>query len=264
MRTLRKFGMALFAVLVCTNFAACSSDDDTASNGVGGKKMSKLVYENYSSYTIETETMTFDYDVDGKLVLASCNDYDNRIFEFNWSDDMIERICLNDNYSPRCYILKNNLVQKEKVKADFDFGDRFVYNGANRLEQWTEPSTLYEYTYTTSATWDGDKLMSITTKKGNQIIEKETITYGGRCSAGYNPLILYLFYGDELFYAHPELLGLRNNQLPISVTTESYYSGDKSVETYNYEYEFDAAGYITKIVGKVDNEILRAWTITWE
>ncbi|MBQ2123345.1 MAG: DUF4595 domain-containing protein [Bacteroidaceae bacterium] len=261
MRTLRKFGMALFAVLVCANFAACSSDD-TASNGVGGKKMSKLVYEKYRSYTTAAETTTFDYGVDGKLVLASCDDYDNHIFEFNWSDDMIERICLNDNSSPRGYILKNNLVQK--VKADHDFGDRFVYNGANILEQWMEPSTSYEYTYTTSATWDGDKLMSITTKGGNQITRKKTITYGGRCSAGYNPLILYLFYDGELFYAHPELLGLRNNQLPVSVTTESFYSGDNSVETCNYEYEFDDAGYITKIVGKVDNEILRTWTITWE
>ena len=260
MRTLRKFGMALFAVLVCANFAACSSDDDTASNGVGGKKMSKLVYENYSSYTTVAETMTFDYDVDGKLVLAS-NDYDNRIFEFNWSEDMIERICLSDNYSSRDYILKNNLVQKVDHDYDYDMGDRFVYNGANRLEQRIEPSTLYEYTYTTSATWDGDKLMSITSKAGDRIISKEIITYGGRCSAGYNPLIVSLFYGKELFYAHPELLGLRTNQLPVSVT---YYSSDNSVKTYNYEYEFDAASYITKIVEKVDNEIVRAWTITWE
>lgn len=49
----------------------------------------------------------------------------------------------------------------------------------------------------------------------------------------------------------------------MSVTRESYY-GDKRVKTYNYEYEFDAAGYITKIVGKVDNEIEDDWTITWE
>ena len=115
-----------------------------------------------------------------------------------------------------------------------------------------------------SLKWDGDKLTSVTSyDEDNSLEYKQTITYNGCCNAGYNPLIVDIVCKDVLTYAHPELFGLRSTQLPSSITTES---DEVWIETgtRNYEYEFDEAGYITKIVGKVETEIVETWTVTWE
>ena len=48
MKTLRLVGMALFAVLMCVNFASCSSDDDPTEESpqyelvTSGKKLEKI------------------------------------------------------------------------------------------------------------------------------------------------------------------------------------------------------------------------------
>jgi hypothetical protein len=65
-----------------------------------------------------------------------------------------------------------------------------------------------------------------------------------------------------LAYAHPALFGLRSPQLPTSITTKDY--DENTTETHSYEYEFDDEGYITKITGRTENEIVETWNITWE
>lgn len=262
------FGKLALAVLVCTGFVACSSDDETTNpNGgvISGKKITMLVQEEYNQngYT-NTETYILDYDVDGKLFVVFYNGVSGMnglnytyesTHEYTWSNDAI----YTDGEIKGGYVLKNNLIQK----VNDPHGETFTYNNSKRLANWKEYGGSIETTYTTSLTWEGDKLISMTHKLGNTIREKETITYGGCCNAGYNPLIAKLAYGGVLFYAHPELLGLRSAQLPISITTESDEIWSET-GTRNYEYEFDEAGYITKIVGKVESEIVETWTITWE
>lgn len=242
------FGKLALAVLVCTGFVACSSDDDETTNPnggvIGGKKITMLVHEQKGL------TLTFDYDSEGKLVMASEN---NRKLEYTWSDDAIDYTI---NWGKlRSYVLKNNLVQKDMAN---DGSDYFYYNSAGQLKKWSPDGDAI------SLTWDGDKLTSVTSyDEDNSLEYKQTITYGGCCNAGYNPLIVNVVCDDEIAYAHPELFGLRSTQLPSSITTES---DEVWIETgtRNYEYEFDEAGYITKIVGKVESEIVETWTITWE
>lgn len=243
------FGKLALAVLVCTGFVACSSDDDETTNPNGGvisgKKITRLVHEE------KDLTLTFDYDSEGKLVMASEN---HRKLEYTWSDDAIDYTINRGQL--RSYVLKNNLVQKD-VDED-GWSDNFYYNSARRLKKWSPDGDQ------TSLTWDGDKLTSVTSYDEDNTFEyKQTITYNGCCNAGYNPLIVDIVCEDVLTYAHPELFGLRSTQLPSSVTTESSVNWKKA-ETRNYEYEFDEAGYITKIVGKVESEIVETWTITWE
>lgn len=247
MKTLKKFGKLALAVLVCTGFVACGSDDDETTNPNGGvigsKKITMLVDEQ------EGRTLAFDYDSEGKLSLASETDrWNNRMLEYTWSNDAIDYTMNGGKL--RSYVLNNNLVQKD---VTHDGADYYFYNSAKQLKKWTADGDPF------SLIWDGDKLISFTS--ANEY--KQTITYSGRCNAGYNPLIVNIVCDDELTYAHPELFGLRSAQLPISVTTESSVNWKKA-ETRNYEYEFDEAGYITKIVGKVESEIVETWTITWE
>lgn len=242
------FGKLALAVLVCTGFVACGSDDDETTNPnggvIGGKKITMLVHEQ------KDLTLTFDYDSEGKLVMASEND---RKLEYTWSDDAIDYTI---NWGKlRSYVLKNNIVQKDMTN---DGSDYFYYNSAGQLKKWSPDGDIV------SLTWDGDKLTSVTRYDEDNTFEyKQTITYNGCCNAGYNPLIVDIVCEDVLTYAHPELFGLRSTQLPSSITTVSNVYNPKT-GTRNYEYEFDESGYITKIVGKVESEIVETWTITWE
>lgn len=242
------FGKLALAVLVCTGFVACGSDDDETTNPnggvIGGKKITMLVHEQ------KDLTLTFDYDSEGKLVMASEND---RKLEYTWSDDVIDYTI---NWGKlRSYVLKNNIVQKDMTN---DGSDYFYYNSAGQLKKWSPDGDIV------SLTWDGDKLTSVTRYDEDNTFEyKQTITYNGFCNAGYNPIIVDIVCEDVLTYAHPELFGLRSTQLPSSITTVSNVYNPET-GTRNYEYEFDESGYITKIVGKVESEIVETWTITWE
>ena len=62
-----------------------------------------------------------------------------------------------------------------------------------------------------------------------------TITYEKSCRKGYFPLsiIMDLEFNFYLYFAHPELLGLRTSQLPASVT---YTYDDNSSSTHRYSY----------------------------
>lgn len=244
------FGKLALAVLVCTGFVACSSDDDETTNPnggvIGGKKITMLVRE-------RAGIITFDYDSEGKLVMASNTDpFSDPRCEYTWSYNAIDYTISGRKH--RSYVLKNNLVQKD-VDED-GWSDYFYYNSASQLKKWSPDGGLI------SLEWDGDKLTSVTFyDEDNSLVAKQTITYGGCCNAGYNPLIVNVVDVDEIAYAHPELFGLRSTQLPSSITTEIY---EQIFTERNYEYEFDEAGYITKIVGKVESEIVETWTITWE
>ena len=76
MKTFRFIGMALFAVLMCVNFASCSSSEDDPTEEpeegdvvVSGKKIAKIV--GTSEESPYSETYTFSYDSKGRLIEAT-------------------------------------------------------------------------------------------------------------------------------------------------------------------------------------------------
>ena len=257
MKPLEKFNAAMFAVLLCANFSACN-DDDNESNGnvIDNKKITMLVYE-YNQYgRTDTETTTFDYNPEGKLSLATYTDNHSTTSEYTWHTDAIDFTTGRGNFES--YLLTNNLVQK----SDHPYGCTFTYNKSKQMSTWKEPGPSAETTWTNSITWDGEKITTITHALGNKIRSKTTFTYNTRSCSGYNPLIVDVVYSETLAYAHPALFGLRSPQLPTSITTKDY--DENTTETHNYEYEFDAEGYITKITGRTESEIVETWNITWE
>lgn len=243
MKTFRLIEMALVAVFMCVNFASCSSDDDPTEEKdenevvVSGKKISKIVTKTED----DTETVTFKYDNQGRVteVIEAYEEKDGNYiytFKFTWGDDVVK---VNENYDNGFYTdsyiltLKNGLVQSS------DNNETFTYNSSNRFikgqGEWS----------TTTAIWDGDKLVSVT--EGD--MDEATLTYGGNsCKKGYFPFIgsIIDFTCDYLFIAHPEIAGMRTTQLPTSVTWNYGYEEEKST----LSYEFDKEGYISKIIGK--------------
>ena len=254
MKTFRILGMALSAVLMCVNLASCSSDDDPTGekdeNGVvnSGKKIAKIVSESEEW----KETITFSYDDKGRLIQSTeIDEYDGekrtRSCQYIWGDDVV-KVNHEEGFS-YTFTLKNGLIQS------CDDGTTFTYNNSNRLIKYEEPG--YKSTYTTTAIWDGDKLMSISDEDDDY-----TYTYGETCKKGFCPSFAVMIYDDfyGLFYVHPELLGARSNHLPA---TETCKYGNE-IETETFTYNFDKEGYVSKIIVKLMDGATETCSITWE
>ena len=65
---------------------------------------------------------------------------------------------------------------------------------------------------------------------------------------------------NPLFMAHPEIIGVRTEQLPATITETL---NDGSTKIYTYSYTFDNEGYISKIE-IVNNEKKSTCILTWE
>ena len=105
-----------------------------------------------------------------------------------------------------------------------------------------------------TVTWDGDKLVSMDYENYQCRIKY------AKSHKGYSHLIASLIdwdYDAILIEAHPEIFGIRTNQLPASIEYEYNYSD--RIKTRNFEYEFDKDGYISKIKF-ASVEV----TLTWE
>ena len=62
MKTFRFIGMAIFAVLICVNFVACSSSDDDPTNEKEPTNENTTNQKLISSLTIEKTTFNFTYN----------------------------------------------------------------------------------------------------------------------------------------------------------------------------------------------------------
>ena len=263
MKTFRFIGMALFAVLMCVNFASCSSDDDPTEEKeeggvvVSGKKLVKIV--GTSKDSSDSETYTFKYDNKGRLIEAT-ESYlegsykDTETYTFTWGDDAIKVIAKGSDYTDNyTLILKNGLVQNDEND------NVFTYNSSNRIVKCSSGDNYGDGEF--SVIWDSDKLVSISMEN-----EDATLTYGTSCKKGYFPFFATILANDAdaaLFMAHPEIAGMRTNQLPTKLTWTDKYGS----ETSTFTYEFDKEGYISKIVGEEifdGSTETYTYTLTWQ
>ena len=253
MKTFRMVRMALMAVLMCVGFSSCSEDEEftNGENGITGKRLTRISYS-ANSYT------SFTYDNKKRLIEAK----DISKSEWYWRETMIwgddaVRINSTEIYEGEEYNGSDTYPIMNGLIRDYD-EYIYVYNQSDRLIKW---GTEYN---TTSIIWDGDKLVSVTKNIGDNYRKEIILTYKESCQKGYFPLLGYIIdvnQGLDIFFAHPELLGLRTTQLPESVTT---IHSDKSQSTDTYSYEFDNEGYISKITERTSNGKTYTYTLTWE
>ena len=255
MKTFRLIGAALLAVLMCANFASCSKDDDanTDTGGedvvVGEKKLVKMVSNE--------ETYTFSYDNEGRLSSAidtyDDGDYGYKdSYKFIWGDDAVVVKCEDEDGDTHTetYTLKNGLVQ-DCISGSYN--DTYSYNSSNRLIK----TEFDREDWTINAVWDKDKLVSVRYALEGSPRYSSILTYGETCKKGYFPLISNIIDLEEvLFIAHPEIVGIRTNQLPNT------YSPDD--EEISLTYEYDKEGYISKIKMKNKDGNTKTHTLTWK
>ena len=270
MKTFRLVSAALLAVLMCANFASCSKDDDANIDTggedvvVGEKKLVKM--DGTLSYDSDTYTYnyTFSYDNEGRLSSAiETYSYDNGngkseskySYKLIWGDDAVvvkyEKES-GDYTNTYTYTLKDGLVQNYITDSN---NGTYYYNSSNSLIK-------AEFTgkgYTINAVWNKDKLVSVRHSYANYGSGTPSIlTYGESCKKGYFPLISDIIgCEDVLFMAHPEIAGMRTNQLPNTYS----YADD---EEFSLTYEYDKEGYISKIKMKNEDGESETYTLTWK
>lgn len=240
-RILRNIGITLFSILICLNFTSCSNDNDSGIVAKG-KKLTKIVKGDWYIATL-------NYDNKGRLIEAYT---DSRSYLYVWEDSIINVI--NTSGSIYTLYIKNGLVKT------IDEDETLFYNNSKKL-------ITYKGNYNTlSCFWEKDKLSS---SKNSDRYNGFTVTFdydGISCPKGcFHPFFLTL-YGDDsgwlsdseirlLAYAHPELFGIQTTLLPATSNDDGYY--------YQYQYEFDRNGYVSKIIQQ-DEYSDDTYTLTWE
>lgn len=251
MRTFRLIETALLAILVCVNFIACSSDTPEPEKNEEGvvtnqKKLVEIIIP--EEETIQKE---YFYDDEGRLTKATHRDGSTYIYYWDTNTIIEDTRLWQETFS-----LKNNLIISSKeIWNSSPWGDSsvsedvFNYDAKGLLQS-------IDYYYNTDfresckIVWEGSKIMQIGDTK---------FTYSGKTCKGYLPILIWYF--DEscsLFEAHPELIGVRTNQLPdedfdsYSRTSEYYDEiiGEVCKVQYisesktKFAYTFDDDGYV--------------------
>lgn len=254
MKTFRLIGMALLAIMLCVNFTGCSKDDTLTDNEIITK--SKKLIGMKETEGDNTYIWEFSYDSEGKLssIIDSFDLYggsnrQQQVTHYTWRSFTI---IAESDYLTQTYTLdENNLVKTIRSDKNTDWNNaQFSYNSSNQL-------LVVDYgTYSDKYTWENDKISKI----DNYL----NIIYSGKTCKGYFPL--YNDYYGDIFYAHPELIGLRNSQLP---EREFYKYKDSQIE-YEYSYIFDEDGYVkscTRVEKNLSNNSKTSTTIftfKWE
>lgn len=256
MKTFRFIGMALFAILMCVNFTSCSSSDDDPTE----EKEEDVVANEKKLIEMKlidnSEEITWTYSYDEKNRVTSIKmielgiDYthnSNHTDSITWGDRFIYIEEIEDENDNITLKLANGLVESAKSRYD---NLAFAYNSLKRL------ITFRDENYIDTYTWNNDKLSNITNESGNVI----QFSYDDKTCKGYFPLVICLddIIGDnEFFAAHPDLLGMRTNQLPSKLSSE-YYTTDIS-------YTFTNDGYIENCTLK-ETRVYNGdiWTTTYK
>ena len=244
--------MALFAVLMCTNFASCSSSDELDNNEEGGstneKRLVEMIDDDYS--------YKFTYDNDGKLSSIKYKEHNEYVTIYTWDGNTIKEVDENEEHT---YTLENGLLTSLVENWD-DWIIRnytYSYNSSKKIAKIIEKND--SYTSTITFTWDGDKLI-----KFQDDYEITTYKYSGKTCKGWVPILSseawHYFENNEIIYAHPQLVGLCSNQLPDESETVSS-DGTKFISYYTYT--FDEDGYVIECTD-LSKENTNTYSYKWE
>ncbi|MCD7940711.1 MAG: DUF4595 domain-containing protein [Bacteroides intestinalis] len=257
MRTFRLIGMALIAVLISVNFAACSSDDDEIKDDDGVITNQKKLVEMKEAYEDGTNTMTFSYDSKGKLISIVEKDYDSSqsdIINITWGENTVKESSDGESIT---YSLNDGLVRTGLESDGRNYS--FAYNSSKQL-------TIYQYSdeydsNTRTLTWENGKVTKIAYNK-----DISEIAYSSQTCKGYFPLMVLMVEDDfNVMLAHPELVGMRNTLLP----SQTIYKEGNWEDKEEYTYKLDKDGYVesctilSKRNGSTDTYTTN-YTFKWE
>ena len=246
-------GMALFAVLMCVNFASCGNDDgeipsdptgDSPTNQPTNEKklVQVMIYDDEEAFE---EIIEFEYDENGNIVKVN-ERHNNK--EYGWNVETFY-YTWNSNKTITFKFNEGDEEFYEYILADGRITKMFYYFSAEKKHDEHTYFTYNKEGYITnfggssegeieSFIWENSKLISV---------GSTDFIYTNQTCSGFFPLIYnYLeIIGKEdyIFMAQPELIGTKTNNLPKMIVDNGYTDG--SSDTYTFEYELDQDKYIT-------------------
>ena len=235
--------MALLAIIMSVNFTACSSDDDPVNGNENSGSEKKLTKIHLSKDMV---IITYTYDEKNRLI-KSIRTGKNYTWEtkFTWGTDII--IAESDSRN-QTYYLENNLI------VDYNNWETFQYNSSKQIIATEEGGIKRNFT------WNNNKL--IEEQEYSDIL---TFNYKGQTCKGFFPLMPMLAFDFsetriyELYFAHPNLVGLQTQQLPCDLT----YFSSNTERKYTFEYTFTKDGYVESCTMKEGNYV-NVITFEWE
>lgn len=271
MRIFKLIGMALLAVVMSVNFTSCSDDDEPVKNDDGvitnQKQLVKLKMTDEDGESVITE---YSYDSKGKLLSANRIESNySREYNITWGANKVIESTDEDAIT---YTLENGLITHTSDSDGGDLDDTdFTYNANSQLVKFQSNIDDYLFYDNISYTWQSEKLTKITSLDQNDK-DKDVyeFSYSGKTCKGYLPIMVWNV--DDLrplLEAHPELVGMRCNQLPDKIYSKDEYNE----ETELYTYTFDKDGYVESCTEvstykRLDNNETRTettiYTFTWE
>ena len=222
MKTLRFIGMAIVAIIMSVNFAACGDDDEE------NPTYKRLLSASYTDEDGEVVNIPIEYDTQGRITKITWNETSRDSYEMNeytyGSDQIIKTrsYSYDENKVVTTYKLVNGII----VSGSDRYGEYvYSYNAQNQLIKVTDNSMVY------NITWEDNNIKTIS---------DYTFTYS---NISYQPLIggdLYWIddFFDEVLFSQG-FFGMRPKNLIKSM------DGD---DNYSYNYVVDSQGYVTKAV----------------
>lgn len=252
MKTFKLIGMALLAVVMCVNFASCSSDDDEEGKSDnpftgGGKKLSSVVVK--TDYSYSDNVINFTYNSDGYLIRAKDK---WKTYTYSWSENTITIV---SSEQETAMITLNN--SKIKSYEDDDEIILFFYDSNNYLSSTNCNGKEYDFT------WDAGNLIEVDETKQTFDKSMKSTSVMAIIEDYDNP------YEDAiggwgmqlLLAAHPNLFGTFSKN---ALSTLKVY--DAGLVGGYYSYKYDKEEYPNTITEtNIDDNTLHAtYEITWE
>lgn len=268
MKTFRLLGMALLAVVMCVNFASCSSDDDEEENNGGSTAVSGKLLLKMTGYWSDN-TLQFSYNEKRQLTSVSITPRENNFntetrLDIEWLNSKVLVKTSDRSFEEEAYLtIDKGIVTRADVREDGgDFWtNTLTYDKDNHLiktndgESWSwENGNVVKFTRYDNY---GVKIKSSTftyyTDKENKhpVMDIDWVDFSYAVPSEM---------GDLLFLVYPKLLGTPNKNLLKSVTT--VYDGGKPTQTTNFTYEFDSDGYPIKVILNGNNN--HYYTMIWD
>ncbi len=253
METLRMFGMALLAVLMCVNFASCSSDDND--EPIREKKGTFVVGKNLIEVRDNNWCYGFNYDEQGRVIKYS---EDSETYTYTYSNKEVVKKAKNKDVT-FTYTLDNNVISELKRIQHYSYGTDTItakYFYTNNAISRIEVKQRNNFSNVTNPALYQDKFYYYTWSDENISIRK-LIT-----NSQYDSYTCYMHYTTTpCHFTLGQFCGFPDaTYVDIYLLWEGYYGKkpknvvkfeekihyDNYKEVINHEYEFDKDDYITR------------------
>lgn len=236
MKTIRKIGMALFAVLMSVNFASCSKDEDDPMNQSNNEKKLVRVMEYYDDKSLAC-IYEFLYNKQEKVIETNYTSRD--CYSDPW-ETKTTKFIWNSNKS--ITVIEDGVegnVQLSNGRINELGAYSFSYNKDGKINKFEEKGDYFNSTI--AYTWQDGKLSLFDYQSGS-FGYSNSIRYSNNQCKGFFPLFGKVVRLELhcLFIAHPELVGAKTNYLPSKI------SSDDISHTYTFNYELDSEGYMNR------------------